>query len=163
MGTKQLLVGVLVLCLVTAAQGFTVGTINGAGYFFGGPASTNSHSASIGTGLNGASAYQSATADNPGGVGLVVQGAGASGGQLSFPGFQAQGMIAGMGQATIKAGGSGYVTGTQSGTVGMTQNSPGGSQSSYVTGMQTSGSYGYGGLATTSQTMVVSTGQVQIH
>jgi len=49
MGTKLLLVGILILCMVTAAQGYVVGAVNGAAYFIGGPPATNSNHASFGS------------------------------------------------------------------------------------------------------------------
>jgi hypothetical protein len=163
MGTKQLLVGILVLCTVTTAYGFSVGTGNGALYFVGGGPSTNSNYASFGSGQAGGSVSQHATAFTPWGVGVVGQGAGAKGGQISGPGFQAQGFCAGMGQTAAKFGGSGYVNGTQTGTVGMTQGSGGSTQGAFATGMQMSGIYGGLGVGVSSQSMHVSAGQMQLH
>jgi len=164
MGTKLLLVGVVIMSSVTAAQGFVIGTGNGAFYFLGGPPSDNWNHAAVGSPQNGAYANQHATAYVPGGIGLVVQGAGAIGGQAQGPGFLAQGAIAGMGQTAVKAGGGGFVVGTQTAGMAMHQSSGTATQGMHATGMQTSGQYGgLGGVSSSSQVMIVSTGQIQVH
>lgn len=166
MGTRLFFVGILIVSSVTAASGFVVGTGNGALYFIGGPPATNSNLATFGSMGAGGYVNQQATAFVPGGVGLVVQGAGAIGGQISTPHVQAQGVCAGMGQAVYKVGGAGYVVGTQTGAVGMTQTSPTGAatQSMHATGMQMSAVYGgLSNVGSASQTMHVTTSQIQVH
>jgi hypothetical protein len=166
MGTRLLLVGVLVMSIVTAASGYAVGTGNGAFYFFAGPPSSNSNYASIGSTSNGAYANQHATAYAPWGVGVVGQAAGAVGGQLWAPGVLAQGTVAGMGQTAVKAGGGGSVVGTQTAGIGMGQSSWSGdaTQGMHATGMQMSGQFGgLGGTGSSSQSMVVGTGQIVVH
>ena len=163
MGTKLLLVGVLVLCMVTAAQGYVVGAVNGAAYFIGGPPATNSNHASFGSSQSGGFVSQHASAFTPWGVGIVGQAAGAVGGQVSGGPVQAQGVIAGMGQGAVKAGGSGSVVGTQFGGIGMGQSSyTGATQGMSATGMQMSGIYG-GGMGVSSQSMCVGTLQVDVN
>jgi hypothetical protein len=165
MGTKLLLVGVVIMSTVTAASGYAVGTGNGAFYFFGGPPSDNSNHASIGSVQNGAYANQHATAYVPGGIGLVAQGAGAVGAQVQGHGFLAQGAIAGMGQTAATLGGGGSVVGTQTAGMGMNQSSYCGNstQGMNATGMQMSGQYGGLGGGSSSQAMIVATGQIQVH
>jgi hypothetical protein len=166
MGTKLLLVGIVVMSTVTAASGYAVGTGNGAFYFFGGPPSSNSNYASVGSTSNGAYANQHASAYVPWGVGVVGQAAGAVGGQFWAPGVLAQGTVAGMSQTAAKVGGGGAVVGTQTAGIGMSQSSWSGNatQGMYATGMQYSGQYGgLGGASSSSQTMVVSTGQILVH
>jgi len=163
MGTKVLLVGILILSVATAAQGFVVGAINGAGYFIGGPPSTNSNYASIGSPQNGAYVHQQATAFTPWGVSGVVQVAGAAGGQVSGGPVQIQGVVGGMGQMVVRAGGSGCVEGTQNGALGMTQTSCTGQayQGMSATGMQWSGSYGsFGGIGGSSESLCIATSQI---
>jgi hypothetical protein len=164
MGTKLLLVGVLILCTVTTAHGYVVGAVNGAAYFIGGPPVTNSNYASFGSSQAGGFVHQQATAFTPWGAGVVGQAAGAVGGQISGGPVQAQGVIAGMGQTAVKAGGSGSVVGTQFGGVGMGQTShTGAMQGMSATGMQMSGTYGLGGIGSSSQSMCVGTLQVDVN
>jgi len=164
MGTKLLLVGILILCMVTAAQGYVVGAVNGAAYFIGGPPATNSNHASFGSPQAGGYVHQHAAAFTPWGVSFVGQAAGAVGGQVSGGPVQAQGVIAGMGQTAVKVGGSGSVVGTQFGGVGMGQTSyTGAMQGMNATGMQMSGVYGFGGMGSSSQSMCVGTLQVDVN
>jgi hypothetical protein len=168
MGTKLLLVGILIVSSVTTAYGdvFVVGTTNGAAYSLGGPPASSSNYAAFTSGGAGGYVNQQATAFVPWGIGVVAQAAGAIGGQASAPGVQMQGVYAAMGQTAAKAGGGGYVQGTQTGAVGMTQTSPGGAatQSMHATGMQMSAVYGgLGGTGSSSQSMQVGTLQIQAH
>ena len=163
MGTKLLLVGILILSMVTAAQGYVVGAVNGAAYFIGGPPAASSNHASFGSSQAGGFVNQHATAFTPWGVGVVGQAAGAIGGQVSGGPVQAQGVIAGMGQSAAKIGGSGNVVGTQFGGVGMSQSSyTGATQGMHATGIQMSGIYG-SGMGVSSQSMCVGTLQVDVN
>jgi hypothetical protein len=166
MGTRLFLVGILIIASATAAYGFSVGSSNGAIYFIGGAPDVSSEHAAGGTTQVGAYTSQHASANNPGGIGIIGQSAGAVGGQVSGPHVQAQGLCGGMSQGTVKFGGSGYVQGTQGGTVGMTQGSSTGTapQSMHATGMQYTGIYGNPtGVGVSGQNIHASTGQAQIH
>jgi len=149
--------------MVTAAQGYVVGAVNGAAYFIGGPPATNSNHTSFGSPQSGGIVHQHASAFTPWGIGVVGQAAGAIGGQVSGGPVQAQGAIAGMGQTAAKVGGSGSVVGTQFGGIGMGQSSyTGAPQGMHATGIQMSGLYGSGAGAS-SQSMCVGTFQINVN
>jgi hypothetical protein len=163
MRAKLLFTGVVITLLVastTFGYGFAVGSANGAAYFFGGPAQVNPGGGSFGYSGASGSVTQLASAYNPGGIGLVGQGAYAVGGQVSYGSMQAQGYTAGMGQTLVKLGGTGSVSGMQYGGIQMNQASGGGMQSSYATGGQFSTVIG-SGSGVTSQSMTVGTTQFQ--
>jgi len=164
MSTRWFLVSVLIITSATAAYGYNIGSSNGAAYFFVGDPDVHNKSAGFGTSEVGGTVDQHAAANNPGGFGVVGQKATAKGGQFSGRHVQAQGMCGSLSQGAVKVGGSGYVTGSQCGTVGMNQGSCTGTtvQSSRATGMQYTGMYG-GGSGLTCEKIHVSTGQAQIH
>ena len=166
MSTKLLLVGVVIMSSVTAAYGYGFEAGNTASYFVGGPPATSSNSAGIGSFHNGGYVDQHAATFVPRGFGYVGQGTWMAGSQISNYGAQEQSFHTGMGQTAYKEGGAGYACGTQVGVANLNQTSPKGAatQGAHATAMQMSMVYGgIGDTGTASQTVHVSTGQVQIH